>query len=430
MNQKLFLRYSFFFAIVYFFSNNGLAALPNLSVSFLLKEKLGLNPSQLAYFQAVTIAAWVVKPVWGFISDSFPVFGYRRKSYLIIVSLIASIAWFSLGSVSIYTVAMLLALITLADFAYAFQDVVTDGLMVEVGKPHDLTGKFQSIQWSAVYLAMIITALVGGWVADLTRRDQGLISILFYAVGFFSLLTALFSWKLVQEPKHAERNAVEKILIRDLVKNKSLWLLSFFIFFWKFSPSVNAPFFYYAVDTLKFDGSFLGLLQGIASGAGLLGAIIFGKYFSKVSERKLLLFSVFASALMTLTDFIYFIPYLVSHSDILKTITIIFRVPFGIVETIIHLTILNLAARVSPRFSGGTIFALLMSFSNLGMMGSSVLGGLLFPVLGLVPLIAVSVVFTLFTVFIIPYLAINEERTAFEKMIVSVILRRSRRISG
>ena len=32
-----------------------------------------------------------VKPLWGFISDAFPIFGYRRRSYLIIVNLIGEL---------------------------------------------------------------------------------------------------------------------------------------------------------------------------------------------------------------------------------------------------------------------------------------------------------------------------------------------------
>lgn len=42
---------------------------------------------------SITTIPWVIKPLWGFISDTFPIFGYRRKSYLIILSLIHSFFW-------------------------------------------------------------------------------------------------------------------------------------------------------------------------------------------------------------------------------------------------------------------------------------------------------------------------------------------------
>ena len=128
------------FASVYFFSMNGLGALPLLAVNFLLKDGARLTPEQLAYFQAVTLIAWVVKPLWGLVSDLFPIFGSRRKSYLMLTSLFAAAAWFILACLPDPGVARLLLLfMTLIYMAYAFQDVVTDGLMVETGQPLNIT---------------------------------------------------------------------------------------------------------------------------------------------------------------------------------------------------------------------------------------------------------------------------------------------------
>lgn len=36
-------------------------------------------------------APWVVKPVYGFLSDTVPIFGYRRRSYLIICGLLGKL---------------------------------------------------------------------------------------------------------------------------------------------------------------------------------------------------------------------------------------------------------------------------------------------------------------------------------------------------
>jgi len=49
-----------------------------------------------------------------------------------------------------------------------------------------------------------------------------------------------------------------------------------------------------------------------------------------------------------------------------------------------------------------------MSFSNLGLMGSDVLGGFLFPILGFQPLILVSAFFTLLALPLIRFLSIHE----------------------
>ena len=45
----------------------------------------------------ITSIPWIIKPCWGAISDGIPLFGYRRKSYLILFGFIQSICWISLS---------------------------------------------------------------------------------------------------------------------------------------------------------------------------------------------------------------------------------------------------------------------------------------------------------------------------------------------
>lgn len=44
--------------------------------------------TQVAIVTGLGAAPWVVKPVYGFLSDTVPIFGYRRRSYLIICGLL------------------------------------------------------------------------------------------------------------------------------------------------------------------------------------------------------------------------------------------------------------------------------------------------------------------------------------------------------
>lgn len=397
------------FAAVYFFSMNGLGALPSLAINFLLKEKAGLAPEQLAYFQAVTLLAWVVKPLWGMISDLFPIFGSRRKSYLILTSLVTAGAWVVLAFLPDPSVVLpLLLLVTLIDMAYAFQDVVTDGLMVEAGQPLNMTGQFQSIQWSAVYIAMIITAFAGGHIAELARQGTMTYRAIFGITAIFPVLTALIVMMLVKEPSRAHLEQQAKTGLRDIFRHKGVWILALFLFLWNFSPSFGAPFFYYMVDTLKFSGSFLGTLQAVTSAGALLGSVLYGFVFAKFPIRKFLLFAIILGVLATLSYFVYFIPQLIVQPMLLKGLAITMSFLLGVASGVIFLVLLNLAARISPQYAGGTVFALLMSFYNLGQMGSSALGGFLFPLIGLKPLIMLSAVFSLFVLFLLPYLPIRD----------------------
>jgi len=48
----------------------------------------------------------------------------------------------------------------------ALGDVIVDALMVEKGQPLGLTGRFQSIQWTAANMALLLTGGLGGYIAE------------------------------------------------------------------------------------------------------------------------------------------------------------------------------------------------------------------------------------------------------------------------
>lgn len=42
---------------------------------------------------------WTIKPLYGFLSDGLPLFGYRRKSYLVGAGAVGTSAWLALATV-------------------------------------------------------------------------------------------------------------------------------------------------------------------------------------------------------------------------------------------------------------------------------------------------------------------------------------------
>ena len=66
----------------------GVQTFPLLSMSYFFKDELKLGPSDLSFFDSFSTGIFVLKPVYGFISDSIPICGYKRKFYLIICAII------------------------------------------------------------------------------------------------------------------------------------------------------------------------------------------------------------------------------------------------------------------------------------------------------------------------------------------------------
>ena len=130
-----------------------------------LLTRWGQSTAQIAGLTALLWLPWALKPIYGLISDLFPLAGHHRKSYLIAASGLTCASLFALYALgppdrpSRSRSALLLP----ATIGVAFSDVVIDALMVEKGQPRGLTGRFQSVQWTALYGASIVCGSLGGY---------------------------------------------------------------------------------------------------------------------------------------------------------------------------------------------------------------------------------------------------------------------------
>ena len=82
-------RLAVLFGVVYF--AQGMWYLPNQTVTIVLKDR-GLTASQVADLGLITLIPWVIKPLYGLLSDFVPLFGRRRQSYFLLTSAVAGLA--------------------------------------------------------------------------------------------------------------------------------------------------------------------------------------------------------------------------------------------------------------------------------------------------------------------------------------------------
>jgi len=391
-----------FFAAIYFVQGisepgAGIAAQP---IFFLLKDELHLSASQAASFLAVISFAWWIKPLYGLISDFFPLFGTRRRSYLLLTTGLAAACWLALGSLASYSYLTTLLLLLLCGFGLAFSDVLCDAVMVETGKPLGLTGRFQAIQWGSINTASVLAGIGGGWLSQNTPYQW-----VFRLVALFPLLSLTATVLHLHEPRvRFDRQQIRDTLqaVRSAVGSPPLWTAAAFIFLWNFSPSFGTPLEYFEVDTLGFSKIFLGTLSSLNSGAAIAGAALFSQLSGRWPLRRLLTLSVGIGVVSTLA----YLELVGPRSAILLTTTT------GLITMIATLATFDLAARSCPERAEGTFFAALMALANLGTAGGNVVGGWLYDAIGLTPLIFVSTLATAACWAIIPFVRIGAPASA------------------
>jgi MFS family permease len=391
-------RLAMLFGVVYF--SQGMWYLPQQPITIVLKER-GLSAAQVAAFFSITTIPWLVKPVYGLLSDFVPLFGRRRKSYLLITCALASAAGFALATAIEHTYWALATLFTLMAFGLAFNDVITDALMVENGRPLGLTGAFQSVQWAAITLAGVVVGVAGGhYAAQRNLHATFALAACFPLVSFTMVLFFIHD-----VPARANREAFRRTwqAIRDALGHRDMWLVAGFILFWTFSPSFGPALLYYQTDLLRFSQQFIGNLGALQAVAGVVGAFVYAPLSRRVSLRTLIVASIGVGAVGTLAYLVYRGP----------VSALVIDTTFGGIGMITQLAFLDLAAKACPRRVEGTFFALLMSVYNFGTQGSQVAGGFLYDWLGYTPLVLISAVTTALAWALVPFVGIDHiEATA------------------
>ncbi|NEQ30747.1 MAG: folate/biopterin family MFS transporter [Leptolyngbya sp. SIO4C5] len=361
--------------LVYFVQ--GIVGLARLAVSFFLKDSIGLTPAEVAAMTGIATLPWTIKPLFGFISDGLPIFGYRRRPYLILSGLLGAAAWLAMATV-VNTAGAAIAAITLSSLAVAVSDVIIDSLIVERARQEtqSAAGSIQSLAWGTSALGGLITAYLGGLLLE-----QFGTRVIFGITAVFPLIVSLVAGLIAETPvTESSSFAVVRTQVKQLwgaISQKAIWMPALFLFLWQATPTADAAFFFFTTNELGFEPEFLGRVRLVTSVAALIGIWIFQRFLRSVSFRRIFAWSTVLSALLGLTMLL-----LVTHTN--RALGIDdhwFSLGDSLVLTVMgeiaFMPVLVLSARLCPPGVEATLFALLMSIVNLAGLLSHEFGALL-----------------------------------------------------
>ncbi|MGF1512461.1 MAG: folate/biopterin family MFS transporter [Elainellaceae cyanobacterium] len=367
--------------LVYFVQ--GTLGLAQLAVSFFLKDELGLSPTQMAALLGVVSIPWIVKPVFGFISDGLPIFGYRRRPYLILSGLVGAAAWVTLATVVDSAIAATVV-ITLSSASIALSDVIVDSLVVERARRESqaAAGSLQSLCWGTAAVGGLLTAYFSGSLLEEFSSQT-----VFLITASFPLLVSCVAGLINEEKTEATQGMAivrqQVGLLRQAVSQRAIWMPALFIFLWQSTPSSDSAFFFFSTNDLGFSAEFLGRLRLVTSAAAIAGIWLFQRFFKKVPFRVIFRWTILISAVLGLTSLL-----LVTHAN--RALGIDDRwfslgdsLVLTVMGEIAYMPILVLAARICPPGVEATLFALLMSILNLARLVSHEGGALLTKALGI-----------------------------------------------
>lgn len=271
----------------------GTSNLAYIPILYFIKFTLGMGDTGGQLFDSLRTSGWLIKPVWGLISDRVPLLGYHRKSWYVLMACLAVCFWTlsaMLAFLGVRIPIVYLLLFNLAFSTYAFVDVVCDAFMVEQGRRRRRVSAFVNFQWTVLAIANAASMLLGGWFQQRIEANDEAIWIIFLATGLPPLVTAAVGLRHIEEepvappPRPASprlkmtgwlRRAAEwgTSRIRTLPRSwrtfrrqhRVIWILMLFLFFWKFSPSIGFIERSYLIDVRGFAPVSFGIILAVGS---------------------------------------------------------------------------------------------------------------------------------------------------------------------
>lgn len=193
---------------------------------------------------------WCIKPMFGFISDSFPLLGYKRKSYLVIISTVemAGFLYLSMYVSDILTAALIQVFLTAC---MVFRNVIGEALIVGITKEtmsDDLSEDEKQAQAQgqismfsgARSVGSLIFSYMGGAILEIVTHRT-----IFMICAIFPMIVALMAL-VFNEPKHTV--IVRKSIRQDMIKisgvlcNPKIRDLLIIVIILVMSPSIGTVF--------------------------------------------------------------------------------------------------------------------------------------------------------------------------------------------
>ena len=395
-------------AIITIYFVEGALGLASLAKTYLLKDELNLGPAEMSALMGIFVLPWTIKPLYGFLSDGFPLFGYRRKSYLVAAGLIGASSYALLSFEPLWNamekttaISGTVVALLLSSACIALSDVVADGIVVtktrkadeearamaaaQSENKHDgsvesssVAGGLQSLCWGSSAVGSLLSAYFSGSLLQVlpVRSIFGITAVMPLLVAGIAL--QMDEEPLMRDPQAAEndKNAViEKIKdqtskLWEAFQEPSIWKPTLFLFLWQSTPTADGAFFYFLTNDLNFGPEFMGRVRLLTSVATLVGVWLYNGFFKTVAIKDILFWSALASFPLGMIPVL-----LTTHANQALGIpdqALIYGddVVLAMLGEIAFLPCLVLAARICPPGVEAVLFATLMSIFN----GASTVG--------------------------------------------------------
>ncbi len=331
---------------------------------FLLKDQLHEGPFRVALFMQLAAMPWNLKIIAGIICDGLPLFGSRRRYYLLLSTLLSGLLWLAVACVP-PAFNSLVVMATIMNIALVFVSTVAGGLLVEAGQTFQASGRLSV--WRVV--AMNVASLGVPLGAFIATRSLAITAVA-AALPLFAVCAITFFHYREQPVVRRDPRVWTGIReqFRVAVRSRALWAAAGLLFLVQFAPGFSTPLMFYQTDNLHFSENTIGVLTLVDAIAGIAGAFFYGYFCRRFSLRPLLYGGILFTGLISLL-------YL-GYNDFHSALVIEAAYYFG--YALVQMPLYDLAVRATPKGSEALGYSIIISVWNWGILCSDLIGSALY----------------------------------------------------
>ncbi len=357
--QNKTLRFSLF-ALLYFTQGTILGYFASLNALYLLGS--GINIAKVGIFSSIALIPFVIKIFFGMLSDRFNFFGLGyRKPYIAIGLLVQFVCLLIVANINPgQNYWGFVALAFFLQMGMAFYDTCTDGLALDI-TPLSEKGTLQAFMVGGRAVGVIVAASVAGFIAEKLNWPM-----VFYFLAVLTLLPFVLFFFVKETEKSSEErfNWAAFGAFKDIqVIFAAIVGLIMFLVIVGANQIVNPSF----DARLPISLSTAGLLTTVWGIGVTLGAFVGGKVMDRFGDKLAIWVSVLTVAPSLVL--IAFVPGILG--------AFIASGAFGITYGITQAVYFALAMKYTKPAIAASMYAILMSVTNIGQgIGLALSGGL------------------------------------------------------
>lgn len=340
------------------------------------KDVQRVQPATVQFLSIFFHVPWVLKPLWGVMTDVLPVRGYRRRPYFVFSGMLGMFSTAILASVGLSVTSAVVCFVGIST-AVAIADVTIDACIAKnsIDKPA-LAPDMQSLcAFSSSLGALIGYATSGMFVHHLGAQG---------ALGVMALPPTMlvFLGFYIYELKMYQHNMKEKVLNKVTVAVKGMvqtikypvvWKPSLYMFLsLALSISTHEGQFYWYTNKEPpnpgFSQEFVGMVHAVGAVASMVGVLIYHKNLKDYPFRSILFFAQLLHGASGLLDLTFVLRWNLALGVPDAVFVTLEECVSRVVGRVRLMPMMVLSTKLCPPGAEGTFFALLMCIDSLGML--------------------------------------------------------------